>query len=251
MIMLVRVGVIALTQLIISLLVASPAAAYPWWPFQMIAANAVCIPLLFVLSRREGRVPASLFLRPFAEGAIPPGLKRLLRDRPELEPARRLLLDAALAMGVVALFGVPAFLLSRGIDSLLQAGAAVVRYAALPQWATLSMTVLLPPSMALGEIPWYLGFFFPRFEQRLGAAGVRHPSVKAALLCCGAFALQHCFQPFVPDATWLGLRFLVELPLILLSAAVIRLMPRFTPVALLLHLSLAVEVVLRYTSLVR
>lgn len=250
MIMLIRIAAILVSQFIFSLLAGSPAAAYPWWPFQMIAANALCIPLLCARSRREGAAPAALFLRPYASGAMPQALERLFGDRPDLRPSRRLLRDAALLVGILASFGAAAFLLSRSIDSMLQARTAVARYAALPRWATIAMTLLLPPTMAFGEIPWYLGFFLPRFERRLAAAGASLPSLKAAALCCAAFALQHCFQPFVPDATWLALRFLVELPLIILAAALIRILPRFMPVLLFLHFSLAVEVALKYWSLI-
>ncbi len=78
MIMLIRIVAIIAAQLVISLLVASPEAAYPWWPFQMITANALCIPLLLVLSRREGAAPGAHFLRPFAAGAMPRSLEPLL-----------------------------------------------------------------------------------------------------------------------------------------------------------------------------
>ncbi len=235
-VMMLRPAAVFLAQAGISLLLGSWEAARAWWPFQMILANCLCLAVLVPMTRNDGIPLAGVYLRPFDEGAWGGRLAPLLRERRYARRSLVLLYDAGLFIAILCTLGVVAFFLVRQIDQQLQANAAFVRSGALPFWARVSVTILLPATMPLAEVPWYLGYFFPKLERLLGG------TARAFALTTAAFALQHCVQPLFFDAGVTALRFFVELPVILLAAWVMRAAPRLTPGILALHFLMALQV---------
>jgi hypothetical protein len=148
--------------------------------------------------------------------------------------------------GFLLVLGLPAIAAARLIESQISTAMEGWRYGPLPLWALLSVTLLLPLSMPLVEVPWYFGYFFPKLERLRASAGERHAWASALVIATVAYSVQHCFQPFLFDARFLALRAVMLLPLLLLIAVILRAVPRFMPYILVLHALMAVEVVWSY-----
>lgn len=221
-------------------------ATLPWWPFQMIIANIVCFFILVCRSRKDGAHLRDMYLHPFDEGLPAGRLTRLFQKR-DLKPRiLNVVYDLGLFCVILLSLGLIALKIAGCIDHQIQSADLCPRYDALPLRAVAAISILLPLTMPLVEVPWYFGYFFPRLERILEGK-----SKKTALLCSFAastfvFSLQHCFQPFIPDWSYIGLRFLMLLPLLVLIAWVIRIIPRFMPYILFLHALMAVDVALKY-----
>ena len=243
--MLIRPLCIVAAQVGVAIFLGSWSATFPWWPFQMIAANIVCAVLLFALSSR-GEVPLRrIYLHPFVEGSATGKLGEFLKPKRFKHRALALVRDGALFVGLLLALGLPAIAAGRLVAEHLPVAIESSKYAALPTWALLSVTLLLPLTMPLVEVPWYFGYFFPRLEEALGASS-RRPAVIAGAIVTATYSLQHCLQPLALDAAFLALRSVMLLPVLALTALIIRLVPRFTPYILLLHAAMAIEVVTKY-----
>jgi hypothetical protein len=243
--MLIRPTAILLSQVGIFMMVGSWNDTFAWWPFQMIASNCICFLVLIKLTKND-RVPLrKIYLSPFEKGIGIGGITGPFRERHFKNRALNVLYDISLFMTLLLTLGLIAFCIVRQIDHQIQARVMLAPLGALPLWAVISITILLPLTMPFVEVPWYFGYFFPKLEELLGGKG-RHTGLLVAFsLTTTAFALQHCFQPFFFNGTFIALRFFKELPLILLAAWVIRTIPRFTPYILFLHGCMAVEVVVK------
>lgn len=247
-IMLTRLLFIVIAQVALALLLGSWSATFPWWPFQMIAANLVCIPILWKMTRRDDLSPGDVYLRPFGAAPLGGTLGRWLGPRRFEHPAIAVLRDVGLFLGLLLALGLPAIAAARLIESQLPAVFEVARHESLPRWAVLSITILLPLTMPLAEVPWYFGYFLPKLERLGEASGERIPWLGALVTTTAVYSAQHCFQPFVFDAGFLGLRAVMLLPLLVVVASIVRVAPRFMPYILVLHALMAAEVVARYWS---
>ena len=245
-IMLTRPLCILIAQIGLALLLGSWTAAFPWWPFQMIAANIICFAILRKLTSQDGEPFRNLYLRPFGSGLVAGKLGRWLGPRRFERRALTVLRDVGLFAGFLLVLGLPAIAAARLIETQISTAMESWRYGPLPLWALLAVTLLLPLTMPLVEVPWYFGYFFPKLERLRVAAGKRHAWASALVITTAAYAVQHCFQPFLFDARFLALRAVMLLPLLLLTAVTLRAVPRFMPYVLVLHALMAVEVVWSY-----
>ncbi|MBN1533760.1 MAG: hypothetical protein JXA20_13910 [Spirochaetes bacterium] len=239
-IMLARPAALLMVQVLFRSLLGSWEATYDWWPLQMVLANIPCLFALLLMMHLEGLAPREVYCRPFPSGSWAGRLAPLLRGRGGGR-WRGVLYDAGIFLAILCTLGLLAFILVRQMDLLLRTLPAFHRGGPLPPAARWAVTILLPLTMPLVEVPWYLGYFFPKLERLMGG---RAGTARAFALVTAAFALQHGFQPLFADAAVTLLRFAVELPLILLAAWVMRAVPRFTPAILLLHGLMALQVVM-------
>ena len=243
--MLTRPLCIVLAQIGLALLLGSWTASFPWWPFQMIAANFVCFAILWKLTRQDGEPFRDLYFRPFGTDLVAGKLGGWLGPRRFEHRALTVLRDAGLFLGILLALGLPAIAAARLIETQIPTAVEISRYGPLPLWALLSVTLLLPLTMPLAEVPWYFGYFFPKLEQLSSATGTRHAWSSALVITTLAYSVQHCFQPLLFDARFLTLRAVMLLPLLVLIAPIVRVIPRFMPYILVLHALMAVEVVLK------
>ena len=245
-IMMTRPLCIIIAQLGLACLLGSWSATFPWWPFQMIAANCVCFAILWKLTRRQDESLGDVYFHPFGADPVAGFLGRWLRPGDGGHPAIAALRDVGLFLGLLLVLGLPAIAVARLIESQLPSVVELSRYQPLPLWALWSVTLLLPLTMPLVEVPWYFGYFFPKLE-RVGIASHKRTAWLGALVITTAvYSAQHCLQPFVWNATFLALRAVMLLPLLLLIASIVRIAPRFMPYILVLHGLMALEVVARY-----
>ncbi len=247
--MLVRPLAIFCTQIALCFFFRSWHGTLSWWPFQMIVSNGICLFILFKLTKREKRPFSGIFLHPFGQGIETLKAAHILQRRCYRHRILNLLYDIGVFFALLMTLGLIAFLIAGQIDNLLQALVIVQRYEPLPRWAMISITILLPLTMPLAEVPWYFGYFFPKLETVLGAKHGNTGTAWAFILTVTVFSMQHCFQPFVLNGAFIVLRFIMELPLIVLAAGVIRIAPRFTPYILVLHGLMALEASSRYWKL--
>lgn len=160
-------------------------AASRWWPLLCVAVNLVTILVLAVLARREGLGLRALWL---PEGAA--------RARPG-EYAAALPLMVVLGSGGLVAFSV-----------LVYGYMPLANSQPLPPWAAVLALLLLPPTIVLAEIPFYLGYCAPRLKPLLGSETL------ALAYPLFFFALQHSFMPLLPDWRHLLSRFLQFIPLL-------------------------------------
>lgn len=234
-------------QIVVFFLVGSWNATFPWWPFQMILTNCLCFVILLTLMKRDGRPLRQLYLHPFHKGIALGKLTVLLEKRQHPLRILNMLYDVGLFVFILLTLGFIALKSMSAIDHFLQTTVTFTRYDRLPFWAVASITILLPLTMPLTEIPWYFGYFFPKLEQCFGRkTDEKIALVKAFTLTTLVFSFQHCFQPFFLNATFLALRAIMLLPLLILIAWVIRIIPRLTPYILFLHMLMAIEVAFTY-----
>ncbi len=242
----VRPLCIFVTQLGLFFLLGSWDATLPWWPFQMIITNVVCFFILARLARADGISLKDIYLRPFKEGLPVGKLAAIIRERNYKPRILSVLYDLGLFSVILLSLGLAALKIAGYIDHQIQAAELCPRYEALPHLAVFAISILLPVTMPLVEVPWYFGYFFPRLERILEGKGKKTALLYSFAVSTFIFSLQHCFQPFVPDWGFIGLRFLMLLPLLALIAWVIRIIPRFMPYILFLHALMAIDVALKY-----
>lgn len=216
-----------------------------WWPFQMIISNFICFCVMFWLVKRDKQKLTAIYFHPFDKGMNIGGFTKYLQSSKQRERLKSFLMDISIFLIILATFGILALKMMSVISLSIQSNVEFSRYGVLPLWATISITILLPVTMPLVEIPWYFGYFFPKLE-----TSFKHKSfIKAFTITTIVFSLQHCFQPFYFDSLFLALRSIMLLPVIILVGLVIRIIPRLTPYILIFHLLMAVEVVVKYWNL--
>jgi hypothetical protein len=194
-----------------------------WWPFAVLGTNIICIGLLYVLFRREGKGYFSFI--DFHKESI--------------------LLDL-----VIILLLLPFVMLFASLPGQWLAGALLGSYEEatamffrpLPLWAIL-VGMIFPITHAFAELPVYFGYVMPRLEQRLKNGW---PAWGIASL---ALALQHITLPLIfnsPFLLWRGLNFI---PFALFMGAVIKLRPRLFPYLLIGHAAIDLMLMTVYFSL--
>jgi hypothetical protein len=234
-------------QLASILIAGSRAAAMPWWPYVMVATEAVTLLTLIVLLRRE-RIPvASIFIAPFEQG-FPAGRAATFLTRRYEGRWVGLLADAGRFLLLLGILGVPALVLNDVISS----GIPVLRDAAtagpLPTIAIYALFILLPVAQ-LVEFPLYYGTAYPRLERRLRAAGHGPAAANgiALLIVVLVLALQVALIPIILSPAYIAWRMVAILPVLVVIGVVIRLVPRFMIGANLVHMAMAVMVVADFT----
>jgi hypothetical protein len=248
MLLLLRPLLVFLCQVVLFLVLSSWEKTFIWWPFQMILANIVCFGVLVLLIKSEKGKLSRIYLNPFPAGGKRGKISGFLERRRYNCKVLNLAYDLFLVLVIFLVFGIPAIILVSVIGGRIQAEVEWIRYATLPVWAVYGITVLLPLTMPLVEIPWYFGYFFPKLESLFcrGERGRTAAHLKAFLLTGMVFSVQHCFMPLIFSWNYIGWRSIMLLPVIIVAGATMRVIPRLTPAVLAIHGIMAVEVVLKY-----
>jgi hypothetical protein len=243
----IRIVIIVSFQLLF-VLALSWDKAMPWWPFSMIATEAVCLAMLIMLLKKEERPFASIQLTPF-ETSLPLGkLTDFLNRKSSKNRLMSFLMDMLIFIILLLLLGVPAIVLNGFMNQNISVLRDTNTIGILPDWALL-MIVLLPPAQAFVEFPWFYGYIYPRLEthfekdsgnQRMVA------SIKALSITLAFFALQAALIPLIMNPTYIFWRAVAFVPLLLIIGIMIRLVPRFMPGANIVHALMAINVVLQY-----
>ncbi len=244
--MFIRPLCIALVQVVLFIALGSWDATLPWWPFQMIVANIVCFLIIVRLAKADRISLKDIYLHPFKKGLPVGKLTIIFRERNYKPRILNVLYDLGLFCAILLGLGLIALRFANHIDQQILAAGLCPRYEALPFRAVMTISLLLPLTMPLVEVPWYFGYFFPRLEQITAGRGGKSALFFSFAVSTFVFSLQHCFQPFIPDWSFIALRFIMLLPLLVLIAWVIRMIPRFMPYILCLHALMAVDVALKY-----
>lgn len=187
-----RLVVFALAQGAIALLLAGSGthdawdASAAWWPFSMTVGSIAT----FLFLRRRGRV----------EGF---GYGRLLRPVHDEWPKDLLRAVVVVAIGGTLAVGGQIGLAFAIFGDAKAPNALLVQ--PLPLWAAVTALIVFPLSVALTELPLYLGYVQPRLVQRTGsaAAGILLPAV--------FLSLQHATAPLIFDPLfilWRGSMFI-------------------------------------------
>ncbi len=187
-------------------------ASVRWWPISFLLANVTCFFLLRALTRAEGVQLRELY-----------GLGAGMWKRDALW-----FLLYFVLLGPVAML--PSTLLSLALWGDVNAGAARL-FQALPLWAC-AVAFMLPPCIALTELPTYFGYALPRLQ-----AQSRHPwvmVVPAAL----ALALQHAALPLVLEWRFVLWRALAYVPFALVIGWALHRRASLLPWFMGLHLAI-------------
>lgn len=189
-----------------------------WWPMYVIAANVICFFFLRHLLQREGTGYLE-FVRAGGKG-------KNFRDFIFF-----LLVGGFTA--VIGLFGV-SFLLYGGPppELLMQS---------LPVWAAVTTLLLFPLTIALVEIPLYIGYCLPRLQARMES--------KYAPIGLTVFflAFQHYVMPVSGDVKFMVWHFVSMIPISLAFTLFFLRTKRLLPLMMvhyLLDLQLAVNIML-------
>jgi len=193
------------------------AASIPWWPVYLILANLITLAVLNALCRRESIRLADLW-----------NLERSKLGRDLL--SFLLLLVIGLPVGAVGF---------AGAQYLLYGSTMPEFVAALPLWAALLSLLVMPVSIAMVELPTYLGYSMQRLEALTGKRWL------ALLLPAFWLALQHSALPLMFDWRFILYRFLSMLPVALFVGIAYQRTRRLFPLMIvhfLLDLMLGVSV---------
>jgi membrane protease YdiL (CAAX protease family) len=172
-----RLVLFALFQVVIALVAwrwtADPwATSIIWWPFGVLITNVVTVAVLIKLFAAEGKSYFSLF--------------RI--DRAEFKSD--LLPVLGLTVVMVALAVVPNILLAILLFGSAEAPADMF-IKTMPYWAASFLLLTFPVTIALAELPVYLGYIMPRLEQATG-----RPALAIALTAFFT-AAQHIPMPLI------------------------------------------------------
>jgi hypothetical protein len=194
-----------------------------WWPFAVLFTNLVCIGLLYVLFKREGKGYFEFF--EFHKETI--------------------LLDLVIIVCLIPFVMLFASLPSQWLAGKLLGSyekATAMFFQPLPIWAII-LAMAFPITHAFAELPVYFGYAMPRIEQATksgwGAWGI------SSLF----LALQHVTLPLIFDGNFLLWRALNFIPFALFMGAAIKLRPRLFPYLMIGHAAIDMMLVLMYFSL--
>jgi membrane protease YdiL (CAAX protease family) len=213
-----RTLLFALTQALIALIYWLSGTGEPWqasirwWPVHVIITNVVLLMLLARLMRQEGGRLADLWS--FDKS-------RLGKD---------LLSSLGWAL-VVMPFGALGFI---GAAYLLYGGQMPEYVFPLPLWAALLSLLVFPITIALAELPTYLGYAQTRLEALTGKSWL------AVLLPAFWLAAQHSTLPLIFDWRFIFYRFLMMVPMAVVLGLVYRRTGRLFPL-LVLHFLLDLQ----------
>jgi hypothetical protein len=243
----IRIAIVVSFQLLF-VLALSWDKAMPWWPFSMIATEAVCLVMLIMLLKKENRPFASIQLTPF-DTLLPLGRVTDFLNRKS--PKNRLMnsLDILIFIILLLLLGVPAIVLNGFMSQNISVLRDTSTIGILPDWALYLMMALLPLAQAFVEFPWFYGYIYPRLETHFETdSGDRRiiASIKALSITLAFFVLQTVLIPLIMNPYYMFWRAIAFVPLLLSIGIVIRLAPRFMPGVNIVHALLAINVVLQY-----
>jgi len=205
-----RTLLFVLFQLLIALIywIGGSAAAFEesvaWWPATAVLANLVCIALLDRLARGEGLRLSDLYRG--AQGKFPR--------------------DLWIILGLFLLVGPIAWLPNIAIGTWLFGESIVpvrMMFHPLPDWALFPLMALFPLTIALAELPTYMGYVQPRLAALTGRGWL------AVLVTGLALAAQHAAMPLIWDGRFIAYRMLMFLPFALFVAVTIRWRPSLLP----------------------
>jgi membrane protease YdiL (CAAX protease family) len=163
-------------------------ASIPWWPVYLILANLVTLTILNTLCCREGGIRL-VDLWNFSR-------RDLKRD-----------VVFFLLLGVISIpVGAVGFI---GAQYLLYGSKMPEYVGALPMWAAWLSLLVMPVSIAVVELPTYLGYSMQRLEVLTGRRWL------AMLLPVFWLALQHSALPLMFDLRFIIYRFLSMAPVAL------------------------------------
>lgn len=184
-------------------------ASNAWWPVAALLTNLVCIALLIVLFRSEGKSFWSLF-------RVEPGTWRK-----DMLP----LLLALLITGPIGFL--PGTLLSQALYGDPQA-ASLLMIQPLPLWGAL-LSILFPLTIIFAEIPLYFAYVQPRLEALSGSRTL------AVLLPALMLSLQHATLPLRFDPAFIIYRAFMFLLFALMLSLLLRWRPRLLPYFVIVH----------------
>jgi hypothetical protein len=223
--------------------------AMPWWPFSMIATEAVCLAILIMVLRQEKKAFAAIQLLPF-DTALPLGrLSDLLNRKSSNNRLVSLLSDMLIFTILLLVLGVPAIMINGWMNRSIPLLRDTNTIGILPDWALYLMAVLLPLAQAVVEFPWFYGYIYPRLETYFETdSGNRRmaASLKALSITLGFFVLQAALIPLILNPIYVFWRAVAFVPLLLIIGITIRLVPRFMPGVNVVHALMAINVVFQY-----
>ena len=141
-------------------------------------------------------------------------------------------MDALLVLGLAFLGMVIAMLPNPLLSTWLfgsPEGAVPLLFKPLPAWAVWLSVVVFPISIALSELPIYMGYALPRIEALTGSAW------KGVAVAGFFLAAQHITLPLLFYGRFILYRFVMYLPLALFMAIVLRWKPRLLPYMMIVH----------------
>ena len=247
----IRIALIVLFQLFF-VLILSWDEAIPWWPFSMIATEAVCLIILIVLLKKENKTFSSIQLAPF-ETLLPLGrISKYLNRKHTKNLFNNTIIDTVLFVFLIFVLGLPAI----GLNELIQENIDILNdtrtIGALPKGALYIMIVLLPISQAFIEFPWYYGYIYPRIENYFVIKGKSSriiSSIKALSIVLVFFVLQLSLIPLIFNVSYIIWSMLSFVPILFVIAFVIRLAPRYMLGVNILHALMAIKVVVEFWKL--
>ena len=108
-------------------------------------------------------------------------------------------------------------------------GSVPLLFRPLPAWAVWLSVVVFPISIALSELPIYMGYALPRIEAFTGSAW------KGVAVAGFFLAAQHITLPLLFDGRFILYRFAMYLPLALFMAIILRWKPRLLTYMMIIH----------------
>jgi len=222
---LVAQAFIALLLLIVSGISDWQASA-AWWPMAVALADIFCLFLLIRWYRKEGKNFFSEF--------------RIVRESFWKDLGFVLL---SLVIGG-PLSVLPNILLSTWLFGNPEATLELF-VGPLPLWAVIISAAFFPLGQALTEIPMYMRYIAPKFENK-SASGYGLKPWLAVGLASLFLSLQHITAPLVFDLRFILWRALMYLPFAIYVGILIRWRPRLLPFICIIHLLMNLSFVFMY-----
>ncbi len=157
-----------------------------WWPILCIVVNIITVILLFYLMHKQGRK--------FRELLIINGRQTNVKE-------------IFIALPIMVILGIGGLY---GISFLIYGYMPLTTIHPLPLWAAIIVVILLPTTIVLSEIPFYLGYCIPEIRKITGSETF---SIVYPLFF---YALQHSFMPVLFDINHMLSRFLMFIPLLIM-----------------------------------
>jgi len=194
-----------------------------WWPFVVLFTNLVCIGLLFVLFKREGKGYFE-----FAQFHK----ETMLRD---------VGIVLLMALVIIPLSSLPSQWLA-GILLGSYENALAMFFRPLPIWAVI-IGLAFPITHAFAELPVYFGYVMPRIEARLRIGWLAWGIASLFL------ALQHITLPLIFDWNFMLWRAGMFIPFAFFMGAAIKLRPRLFPYLMIGHAAIDMLLMTMYFSM--
>ena len=158
-----------------------------WWPLLCIVVNLVTMGFLYIRMRIEGT-----------------GFRDLINHNPDKRKLTREILTATPLMLVLGVGGL------MGFSWLVYGYMPVTNSQPLPIWAAILVVILLPLTIVVSEIPFYLGYCAPRIKR------ITKSEVFSIAYPLFFYALQHSFMPLLFDYKHILSRFIMFIPLLIM-----------------------------------